>query len=99
LGVAAGDVAAAGDVVAAGDVAAAGDVVAAGDVAAAGVEPVSVGSPPVVAAGELVVPVGSPPPSPQAPSIVAKLNIRAKPKIFVFITPLSPIVAIKSFAC
>jgi hypothetical protein len=52
----------------------------------------------VVAAGELVVPAGSLPPS-QAPSMVARLNIRAKPKILVFITPLSPIVAIKSFAC
>jgi hypothetical protein len=52
----------------------------------------------VVAAGELVVPAGSLPPS-QAPSMVARLNIRAKPKILVFITPLSPIVAIKYAAC
>jgi hypothetical protein len=56
-------------------------------IVAAGVTPAgaSVGSP--VADG-----VGPPPPS-QAPRIVARLNIRAKPKIFVFITPLSPIVA------
>jgi hypothetical protein len=72
--------------------------VAAGEVVAAGVAPVSAGSPPVVAAGELVVPAGSLPPS-QAPSMVARLNIRAKPKILVFITPLSPIVAIKYAAC
>ena len=52
----------------------------------------SVGSP--VAAGVLVVPPppASPPPS-QAPRIVARLKITAKPKILVFITPLSPIVA------
>jgi hypothetical protein len=50
----------------------------------------SVGSP--VAAGVLPPPPPVPPPS-QAPRIVARLNIRAKPKIFVFITPLSPIVA------
>jgi hypothetical protein len=50
----------------------------------------SVGSP--VAAGVAVVPPPSPPPS-QAPRIVARLKITAKPKIFVFITPLSPIVA------
>jgi hypothetical protein len=57
-------------------------------IVAAGVAPAgaSVGSP--VADGAL----GPPPPS-QAPRIVARLNIRAKPKIFVFITPLSPIVA------
>jgi hypothetical protein len=64
--------------------------VAAGVVA--GVDPAggaSVGSP--VADGVLV-PVPPPPPS-QAPRIAARLNIRAKPKIFVFITPLSPIVA------
>jgi hypothetical protein len=54
-----------------------------------GVVPVSAGSPaPGVAAG-VPVPAGSPPPS-QAPSIVARLKTRAKPKIFVFITPLSP---------
>jgi hypothetical protein len=69
-----------------------------GDVVALGVAPVSAGSPPVVAAGELGVAVGPPPPS-QAPSMVARLNIRAKPKTFVFITPLSPIVGIKYFAC
>jgi hypothetical protein len=68
--------------------------VAAGVVAGvvAGVDPAggaSVGSP--VAAGVLV-PVPPPPPS-QAPRIAARLNIRAKPKIFVFITPLSPIMA------
>jgi hypothetical protein len=62
-------------------------------VVAAGVDPVggaSVGSP--VGDGVLVV-VPPSPPSPQPPRIVARLNIRAKPKIFVFITPLSPIVA------
>jgi len=68
-----------------------------GAVVAAGLDPVggaSVGSP--VAAGVLVVPAPAPAPSPpplQAPRIVARLNIKAKPKIFVFITPLSPIVA------
>jgi hypothetical protein len=52
----------------------------------------SVGSP-VVPPG-VVVPVPPPPPPPsQAPRTVARLNITAKPKIFVFITPLSPIVA------
>lgn len=55
----------------------------------AGVAPVSDGSPPVVAAGVLVVPAGGVLLS-QAPRTVARLNIRAKPKIFVFITPLSP---------
>jgi hypothetical protein len=55
-----------------------------------GVDPVSAGSP--GAAGVVVVPAGSLAPS-QAPRIAARLNIRAKPKIFVFITPLSPIVA------
>jgi hypothetical protein len=71
--------------VAVGDVVAAGDVVVAGDA--------------VVAAGELGVVVDPPPPPSQAPSIVARLNMRAKPKTFVFITPLSPIVGIKYFAC
>lgn len=63
-----------------------------GVVAGLGLDPAagaSVGSP--VAAGVVVV-VPPPPPS-QAPRIAARLNIRAKPKIFVFITPLSPIVA------
>jgi sugar (pentulose or hexulose) kinase len=59
-------------------------VVAAG-VVAAGVAPVSVGSVGVL--------FGVPPPS-QAPKTAAKLSITVKPKIFVFITPLSPIVAI-----
>jgi hypothetical protein len=55
---------------------------------------VSAGSPAAgVAAGVVVVPAGSPPPA-QAPRVVARLNMRAKPKIFVFITPLSPIKAI-----
>lgn len=79
--------------VAVGDLGVAAGVVAgvAGAVAA-GVDPAgaSVGSP--VADGVLVPPPPAPPPS-QAPRIVARLNIRAKPKIFVFITPLSPIVA------
>jgi hypothetical protein len=43
--------------------------------------------------------LGDSPPPPQAPSMVARLNIRAKPKTFFFITPLSPIVAIKYAAC
>jgi hypothetical protein len=61
--------------------------VASGAVVAVGVAPpLSAGSP---AAG-VVVPAGSCPPPAQAPSIVARLNMRAKPKIFVFITPLSP---------
>jgi hypothetical protein len=62
---------------------------------AAGV-PASVGSP--VAAGLLVasVPPGVVPPS-QAPRIADKLKIAAKPKILVFITPLSPIVARTTF--
>jgi hypothetical protein len=85
--------------VAVGDVVAAGDVVVAGDAVVVGVAPVSAGSPPVVAAGELGVVVDPPPPPSQAPSIVARLNMRAKPKTFVFITPLSPIVGIKYFAC
>jgi hypothetical protein len=59
---------------------------------------VSAGSPAAgVAAGVVVVPAGSPPPS-QAPRVVARLNMRAKPKIFVFITPLSPIKAILKIA-
>jgi hypothetical protein len=85
LGVAAGVVAG----VAAGVVAG----VAAGVVAGVVAGGASVGSP--VAAGVLVVPAppASPPPPSQAPRIVARLNITTKPKIFVFITPLSPIVA------
>jgi hypothetical protein len=58
--------------------------------------PVSVGS--FVAAG-VVVGLGLPGvvlPS-HAPRTAARLNITAKPKIFVFITPLSPIVAINNF--
>ena len=70
-------------------------VVAAGVVAAGVAAPVSVGSP--VAAG--VVVVLPPPPPSQAPRKAARLNIRANPKILVLITPLSPIVAIKFFAC
>jgi hypothetical protein len=71
--------------------------VAAGVVAGVGLVAggASVGSP--VAAGVLGVVPPSPPPSPQAPRIVARLKITAKPKIFVFITPLSPIVARKIF--
>jgi hypothetical protein len=77
--------------VASGAVVAAG-VAAGAVVAAAGVVPVSAGSPAAgVVAGVVVVPAGPPPPS-QAPSMVARLNMRAKPKIFVFITPLSPII-------
>jgi hypothetical protein len=64
-------------------------------VVAAGVEPPpSAGSPAageVVAAGSLVPP--PPPPPSQAPRRAARLNIAAKPKIFIFITPLSPIMA------
>jgi hypothetical protein len=67
--------------------------VALGVMVAAGVDPVSVGSP--VAAGVVVV-LGVVLLS-HAPRVAARLNIRAKPKIFVFITPLSPIVAIKNF--
>lgn len=70
-------------------------VVAAGVVAAGVAAPVSVGSP--VAAG--VVVVLPPPPPSQAPRKAAILNIKAKPKILVFITPLSPIMAIKFCAC
>ncbi len=70
-----------------------GEVVAVGVVVVVGVDPVSEGSP--VAAGEVVALGVLPPPS-HAPKTAAKLNITAKPKIFVFITPLSPIVAIKS---
>jgi hypothetical protein len=62
---------------------------------AAGVVPVSAGSA-GVAAGEVVLP-GSVVLFSQAPRIAARLNIMAKPKIFVFITPLSPIVARKFF--
>ncbi len=69
-----------------------GEVVTAG-VVVVGVDPVSEGSP--VAAGEVVGLVVLVPPS-HAPRTAAKLNITANPKIFVFITPLSPIVAIKS---
>jgi hypothetical protein len=62
------------------------------------VVPPSVGSP--VAVGELVAPLsGALPPPSQAPRTVARLNNRAKPKILVFITPLSPIVARTIFAC
>jgi hypothetical protein len=75
-----------------------GLAVAAGLVVPAGVlvAPESLGSP--VAAGLLVAPPppDSPPPS-HAPRNVARLKTRAKPKIFVFITPLSPIVAITNF--
>jgi hypothetical protein len=62
----------------------------------AGVEPVSDGSAGVVVVVAGVVVVVSGVPS-QAPKNPAKLNSNAKPKIFVFITPLSPIVAIKQF--
>jgi hypothetical protein len=64
-------------------------VVAAGVVLTAGASVGSTGVAPVVG---VAVPPPSPPPS-QAPRIAARLNIKAKPKIFVFITPLSPIVA------
>ncbi|AFY42774.1 hypothetical protein Nos7107_2154 [Nostoc sp. PCC 7107] len=69
-----------------GEAVAAGVVIAEGEVF--GVDPVSEGSP--VAAG-VVVALGVVllPPS-HAPRTAAKLNIKAKPKIFVFITPLSP---------
>jgi hypothetical protein len=98
VGAAVGDAVSAGVLVSSGDAVSAGALVASGDAVAAGVAaPVSAGSPPVVAAGDVVA-AGSPPPS-QAPNIVAKLNIKAKPKTFVFITPLSPIVGVKFFAC
>jgi hypothetical protein len=57
------------------------------------VAPVSAGST-GVAAGVVVVPLGAVSLA-QAPTTAAKLSITAKPKILVFITPLSPIVAIK----
>jgi hypothetical protein len=70
------------------------DVVAPGEAA-----PVSVGS----AAGELLVVdegvVSLPPPPSHAPRIVARLSNRARPRIFVFITPLSPIAARLILAC
>jgi hypothetical protein len=81
-----------GVVVAVGVMVAVGVVVTAGVVGTVGVVPVSEGSP--GATGEVVA-VGVLPPPSHAPKIAAKLNITAKPKIFVFITPLSPIVAIK----
>jgi hypothetical protein len=59
----------------------------------------SVGSP--VAAGLAVVPVppsGVVPPS-QAPRTAVKPKIKARPKIFVFITPLSPLKQLQILAC
>ncbi len=62
---------------------------------AGGVVPESVGSAGVVVVVAGVVASGAGGFSPQAPKNPARLNSKAKPKIFVFITPLSPIAAIK----
>ncbi|BBD58036.1 hypothetical protein NIES2109_08050 [Nostoc sp. HK-01] len=76
-----------------GEAVAVGVVVAAGELV--GVDPVSEGSP-VVAGVVVALGVVLLPPS-HAPKTAAKLNITAKPKIFVFITPLSPNCGIQMF--